>query len=55
MKNKKCLLEEPACDGKCAGCGWDPEEAERRKKELAEKGLTLCEDGLRRLIIKRGE
>jgi hypothetical protein len=54
MKNKKCLLEERCCDGKCVGCGWDSEEAERRKKEFAENGLTLCNDGLHRLVIKRG-
>lgn len=55
MKNENCLLEEPNCDRRCAHCGWDPAEAERRQKALADNGLTLCKDGLNRLVIKRGE
>lgn len=34
---------------KCERCGWDEEEANRRKKIP----LTLCKDGLRRIIIPK--
>jgi hypothetical protein len=50
---KICLLEEPNCKGNCGRCGWNQDEAERREREIAENGLTPCEDGLERLIIKR--
>lgn len=53
MKTRKCLLKEANCDMRCAICGWNKEVEERRNKLLAEKGLTLCSDGLKRLVIKR--
>lgn len=34
-------------------CGWEAAEAERRRAYLREHGLTLCADGLRRLIIPK--
>ena len=55
MKDDKCLLEEPNCDRRCTHCGWRSVEAERRDKAIKENGLTICADGLERLIIKRGE
>ncbi len=40
------------CDpSECASCGWEKTEAERRKAYVREHGLTLCEDGLRRLVM----
>lgn len=33
--------------------GWEAAEAERRRAYLREHGLTLCADGLRRLIIPK--
>jgi hypothetical protein len=51
--NKNCLLEDPNCKRNCANCGWNPKEAERRKKEFVKNGLTLCKDGLHRIVIKR--
>ena len=46
-----CLLGKDArfaeCRMECARCGWNDEEAERRKA----MPLTLCEDGLRRKIL----
>lgn len=50
-----CSLEKPNCKRDCARCGWNPEEAERRKIELRKNGLTLCNDGLHRMIVKRKE
>ncbi len=52
---EKCLLYDPDCKEDCARCGWHQDEAERREIELAKNGLTAGEDGLQRLIIKRGE
>lgn len=37
----------------CASCGWEAAEDERRREYMKEHGLTLCADGLRRLIIKK--
>lgn len=37
----------------CPRCGWEAAEAERRRAYLHEHGLTLCADGLRRLIIPK--
>lgn len=55
-KSYKCLLPEASrrkeCDG-CDNCGWEAAEAERRRAHLREHGLTLCADGLRRLIIPK--
>ena len=55
-KSYKCLLPEASrrkeCDG-CDRCGWEAAEAERRRAYLHECGLTLCADGLRRLIIPK--
>lgn len=55
-KSYKCLLPEASrrkdC-GSCDHCGWEAEEAERRRAYLHEHGLTLCADGLRRLIIPK--
>ena len=31
----------------CSGCGWNEDEASRRKKELR---LKMCEDGLWRMV-----
>ena len=46
-----CLLGKDArfseCRMECRHCGWDDEEAERRKA----MPLALCEDGLRRKIL----
>lgn len=53
--NNNCLLVDSNCNGNCAHCGWNPEEAERREKAIAENGLTVCEDGLKRLNIKQEE
>lgn len=44
---KKCNASE------CPTCGWEAAEAERRRAYLHECGLTLCADGLRRLIIPK--
>ena len=35
----------------CETCGWNPIVLEERKEFLRENGLTLCKDGLRRLIM----
>ena len=46
-KTQKCKPSE------CASCGWEAEEAARRREYVKEHGLTLCADGFRRLIIKK--
>ena len=46
-KVQKCNASE------CPTCGWEAAEAERRRAYLHEHGLTLCADGLRRLIIPK--
>ena len=55
-KHFECTLSPDArmkdCRG-CEGCGWEATEAERRSEHLKKHGLTLCADGLRRLIIKK--
>lgn len=51
-----CELIDRTCffdSNSCTHCGWNAEEAEHRKKLLTEKGVTLCKDGLQRLIITR--
>lgn len=54
-----CLLginpkEVQKCNAsECPTCGWEAAEAERRRAYLHEHGLTLCADGLRRLIIPK--
>lgn len=54
-----CLLgidpkEVQKCNAsECPTCGWEAAEAERRRAYLHECGLTLCADGLRRLIIPK--
>lgn len=57
-----CLLginpkETQKCNAsECPTCGWEAAENQRRRDYLKEHGLTLCADGLRRLIIrKKGE
>nr|UWG00637.1 MAG: hypothetical protein [Bacteriophage sp.] len=55
-KSYKCLLPEASRRKDCGGCdhcGWEAAEAERRRAYLREHGLTLCADGLRRLIIPK--
>ena len=54
-----CILEKaPGADTKCkktadcTRCGWNIKEAARRHKYLRKHGLTLCADGLYRLIIE---
>lgn len=49
-----CLLtaQTRQCNGDCEGCGWSKKEADRRKELFDKRGLTYCEDGLRKLIIK---
>lgn len=37
----------------CTRCGFDEREQAARNAQIRENGLTLCPDGLRRLIIPR--
>ena len=52
-----CTLEHKSgwCKGayQCHKCGWNQKEKNRRSAILKENGLTLCEDGLSRLILPR--
>lgn len=52
--SNRCLLEnERICKGDCDGCGWNPEEANQRGEMVAANELTICEGGIKKLIIKR--
>lgn len=59
MSKTKCLMGiDPAqakkCNAsECQNCGWEMSENERRRAYLKKYGLTLCADGLRRLIIRK--
>ena len=55
MTETKCTLKNRNCTtvGSCAGCGWEENEIWRRMGIRREVGLTLCEDGLKRLIVGR--
>ena len=57
MPETKCTLAHRNCSqvGRCASCGWEANEIQRRKDIFEEDGLTVCEDGLSRLIIGRLE
>lgn len=48
-KSDKCRPSE------CATCGWETSENDRRTEYLEKHGLTKCEDGFRRLIMKKTE
>lgn len=53
----ECLLRRdpknsPVCEeSQCWRCGWNEQEARYRQRLAAAKGLTMCSDGLRRLVI----
>lgn len=47
-----CILGKSGCTGtKCRDCGWETGEIERRNRIFHTYGLTVGEDGLRRLVI----
>lgn len=58
-RETRCLLKRdpktsPTCKpSECVHCGWDETEAACSNYQLKKNGLTLCEDGLRRLVIHR--
>lgn len=35
-------------------CGWNPRGRKARKKQIETKGLTMREDGICRLVLKKG-
>lgn len=53
-----CLIQDcrasKTCNGhSCKGCGWNPEENRRRRRQMEIRGLTTGSDGLRRLVLRR--
>ena len=53
---ENCLLPGVANDcskAACAICGWDKDVCQARNQEIETNGLTLCPDGLRRLVIRK--
>lgn len=38
-------------ENQCWRCGWNAHEARMREILFAAKGLTMCSDGLRRLVM----
>lgn len=51
IHNSACFCSESRCSIKC---GWNPKGAKARRVEIRENGLTQREDGMRRLIVKKG-
>lgn len=51
IHNTACFCSESRCSLKC---GWNPRGAKARQKEIRTKGLKQREDGLRRLVVKKG-
>lgn len=53
----QCLLRRdpknsPVCEeSQCWRCGWNEQEDRNRRMLLSVKGLTMCSDGLRRLVM----
>lgn len=56
MQNN-CTLDEQIryCNQKCEHCGWNPVEAKRRERMVADNKFTTCKGGIKKLIIKREE
>ncbi len=56
--NDRCLLGKEGtsnhCKGACGTCGWNPKVEKARSAQIEANGLTLCSDGLQRLIIRKG-
>lgn len=50
-----CTLDAQSrcCNENCSGCGFDLKEQKRRQQMIAENKLTVCKNGLKKLIIKR--
>ena len=51
IHNTACFCSESRCSVKC---GWNPKGTKVRRKEIRSNGLTPREDGVRRLIVKKG-
>lgn len=48
----RCDPKNPVCEeSQCWRCGWNEQENWNRRMLLAVQGLTLCSDGLRRLVL----
>lgn len=57
MAENSCTLvaiDPKYCKNICFDCGWNAEVLKERNAALEANGLTLCSDGLRRLIIRKG-
>ena len=61
-KKEDCFKSPPECllhnknsqfcsESRCFRCGWNAHEARLREILFAAKGLTMCSDGLRRLVM----
>lgn len=61
-KKEECYQGPPECllhnkniqlcsESRCFRCGWNAHEARMREIQFAAKGLTMCSDGLRRLVM----
>lgn len=50
-----CLLHNKnsqfCSESHCFRCGWNEQEDRNQRMLLAVKGLTMCSDGLRRLVM----
>lgn len=57
MSVENCMIKgcraSKGCSGHaCKSCGWNPEVAARRNRQLEIRGMQTGSDGLRRLVIR---
>lgn len=61
-RKEDCLQRPPDCllnnrniqlcsESHCFRCGWNEKEDRNRRMLLAAKGLSMCSDGLQRLVM----
>ena len=58
MAQERACIHNTACfctEGRCSvKCGWNHKGIAARKKMIQTNGLTKREDGMRRLVVKKG-
>lgn len=57
MSVENCMIADArasknCCGHACRNCGWNPEVAARRNRQLEIKGLQKGSDGMLRLVIR---
>lgn len=57
MSVENCLIKECRASNECSEyacktCGWNPEVAAQRNRQMQMTGLKLGRDGMRRLVLR---